>query len=107
MNPVTTLMTSRHTEGHQGAHHGVFYQDGHVPAPIHVTGLTSTQDHYPVMEHQHLQAKSPNKAYRSPRRIKGKVVRVFLQKFTLEGAIGSYACSLEASRCVTNDIPLG
>jgi hypothetical protein len=34
-------------------------------------------------------------------------VRVFRQKFTLEDAIGSHACSLEASRRVTNDIPLG
>jgi hypothetical protein len=31
----------------------------------------------------------------------------FRQKFTLEDAIGSYACSREASRRVTNDIPLG
>jgi hypothetical protein len=29
------------------------------------------------------------------------------QKFTLEGAIGSHACSLEASMRVTNGIPLG
>jgi hypothetical protein len=34
-------------------------------------------------------------------------VRVFRQKFTLEDAIGSHACSLEASRRVTNGIPLG
>jgi hypothetical protein len=34
-------------------------------------------------------------------------VRVLRQKFTLKGAIGSHACSLEASRCVTNGIPLG
>ena len=34
-------------------------------------------------------------------------MRVFRQKFTLEDAIGSHACSLEASRRVTNDIPLG
>ena len=31
----------------------------------------------------------------------------FRQKFTLEDAIGPHACSLEASRCVTNGIPLG
>jgi len=31
----------------------------------------------------------------------------FRQKFTLEDAIGSHACSLEASRRVTNGIPLG
>jgi hypothetical protein len=34
-------------------------------------------------------------------------VRVFRQKFTLEDAIGSHACSLEASWRVTNGIPLG
>jgi hypothetical protein len=34
-------------------------------------------------------------------------VRVFRQKFTLEDAIGSHACSLEANTCVTNGIPLG
>jgi hypothetical protein len=34
-------------------------------------------------------------------------VRVFRQKFTLEDAIGTHACSLQASRCVTNGIPLG
>jgi hypothetical protein len=33
-------------------------------------------------------------------------VRVFRQKFTLEDAIGAHACSLEASRRVTNVIPL-
>jgi hypothetical protein len=31
----------------------------------------------------------------------------FRQKFALEDAIGSHACSLEASERVTNDIPLG
>jgi hypothetical protein len=31
----------------------------------------------------------------------------FRQKFTLEDAIGSYACSLEATMRVTNGIPLG
>jgi hypothetical protein len=34
-------------------------------------------------------------------------VRVFRQKFTLEVAIGSHACSLEANMRVTNGIPLG
>jgi hypothetical protein len=34
-------------------------------------------------------------------------VRVFRQKFTLEDAIGSHACSLEANMRVTNGIPLG
>jgi hypothetical protein len=34
-------------------------------------------------------------------------VRVFRQKFTLEDAIGSRACSLEANMRVTNGIPLG
>jgi hypothetical protein len=34
-------------------------------------------------------------------------VRVFRQKFTLEDAIGPHASSLEASRRVTNGIPLG
>jgi hypothetical protein len=34
-------------------------------------------------------------------------VRVFRQKFTLEDAIGSHACSLEANIRVTNGIPLG
>jgi hypothetical protein len=34
-------------------------------------------------------------------------VRVFRQKLTLEDAIGSHACSLEANMRVTNDIPLG
>jgi proprotein convertase subtilisin/kexin type 5 len=34
-------------------------------------------------------------------------VRVFRQKFTLEDAIGSHACSLEANMHVTNGIPLG
>jgi hypothetical protein len=34
-------------------------------------------------------------------------VRAFRQKFTLEDAIGSHACSLEANTCVTNGIPLG
>jgi hypothetical protein len=33
--------------------------------------------------------------------------RVFRQKFTLEDAIGSHACSLDANMRVTNDIPLG
>ena len=37
----------------------------------------------------------------------GSMVRVFRQKFALEDAIGSHACSLEASRRVTNGIPLG
>jgi hypothetical protein len=31
----------------------------------------------------------------------------FRQKFTLEDAIGSHACSLEANTRVTNGIPLG
>jgi hypothetical protein len=34
-------------------------------------------------------------------------VRVFRQKFTLEDAIGSHACSLEANMRVTSGIPLG
>jgi predicted RNA binding protein YcfA (HicA-like mRNA interferase family) len=34
-------------------------------------------------------------------------VRFFRQKFTLEDAIGSHACSLEANMRVTNGIPLG
>jgi hypothetical protein len=34
-------------------------------------------------------------------------VRVFRQKFTLEDAIGSHACSLEANTRVTNGTPLG
>jgi hypothetical protein len=34
-------------------------------------------------------------------------VRVFWQKFTLENAIVSHACSLEANTRVTNGIPLG
>jgi hypothetical protein len=34
-------------------------------------------------------------------------VRVFRQQVTLEGAIGSHACSLEANIRVTNVIPLG
>ena len=34
-------------------------------------------------------------------------VRVLRQKFTLEDAIGSHACSLEANMRVTNGIPLG
>ena len=34
-------------------------------------------------------------------------MRVFRQKFTLEDAIGPHASSLEASRRVTNGIPLG
>jgi hypothetical protein len=34
-------------------------------------------------------------------------VRVFRQKFTLEDAIGPHASSLEASRRVSNGIPLG
>jgi hypothetical protein len=36
-----------------------------------------------------------------------RTVRVFRQKFTLEDAIGSHACSLEANIRVTNSIPLG
>jgi hypothetical protein len=34
-------------------------------------------------------------------------VPIFRQKFALEDAIGSHACSLEANMCVTNGIPLG
>jgi hypothetical protein len=34
-------------------------------------------------------------------------VRVFRQNFTLEDAIGSHACSLEANMRVTNGIPFG
>jgi hypothetical protein len=34
-------------------------------------------------------------------------VRVFRQEFALEDAIGSHACSFEASMHVTNGIPLG
>jgi hypothetical protein len=34
-------------------------------------------------------------------------VRVFQQEVTLEDAVGSYACSLEGIRRVTNGIPLG
>jgi hypothetical protein len=34
-------------------------------------------------------------------------VRVYRQKFTLEDAIGSHACSLEANMRVTNGNPLG
>jgi hypothetical protein len=36
-----------------------------------------------------------------------RTVRVFRQKFTLEDAIGSHACSFEANMRVTNGIPLG
>jgi hypothetical protein len=39
--------------------------------------------------------------------IAGCTVRVFRQKFTLEDAIGSHACSLQANMRVTNGIPLG
>jgi hypothetical protein len=39
--------------------------------------------------------------------LNGGTVRVFRQKFTLEDAIGSHACSLEANTRVTNGIPLG
>jgi hypothetical protein len=35
------------------------------------------------------------------------MLRVFRQKVTLEDAIGSHACSLEAKMRVTNGIPLG
>jgi hypothetical protein len=34
-------------------------------------------------------------------------VRVFRQNFTIEDAIGSHACSLEANTRVANSIPLG
>jgi hypothetical protein len=34
-------------------------------------------------------------------------MRVFRREITREDAIGSHACSLEASRRVTNSIPLG
>jgi hypothetical protein len=34
-------------------------------------------------------------------------VRVFRQKLTLEDAIGSHTCSLEANMHVTNGIPIG
>jgi hypothetical protein len=34
-------------------------------------------------------------------------VRVFRQSFALKYAIGSHACSLEASTCVTNGLPFG
>jgi hypothetical protein len=37
----------------------------------------------------------------------GGTVRAFRQKFTIEDAIGSHACSLEASTRVTNGSPLG
>jgi hypothetical protein len=37
----------------------------------------------------------------------GGTVRVCRQKFTLEDAIGSHACSLQANMRVTNGIPLG
>jgi hypothetical protein len=37
----------------------------------------------------------------------GGTVRVFRQKFTLEDAIGSRACSLEANMRVPNGIPFG
>jgi hypothetical protein len=40
-------------------------------------------------------------------RVDTGTVRVFRQKCTLEDAIGSHACSLEASRRETNGIPLG
>jgi hypothetical protein len=36
----------------------------------------------------------------------GGTVRVFRLKFTLEDAIGSHACSLDANTRVTNGIPL-
>jgi hypothetical protein len=39
--------------------------------------------------------------------IKVGTVRVFRHEFTLEDAIGSHACSLEASMYVTNGISLG
>jgi hypothetical protein len=39
--------------------------------------------------------------------VKYVTVRVFRQKFTLEDAIGSHACSLQANMRVTNGIPLG
>jgi hypothetical protein len=39
--------------------------------------------------------------------LSGGTVRVFRQKFTLEDAIGPHASWLEASRRVTNGIPLG
>jgi glutathionyl-hydroquinone reductase len=39
--------------------------------------------------------------------INNGTVRVFRQRFALEDAIGSHACSLEASNRVTNAIPLG
>jgi hypothetical protein len=34
-------------------------------------------------------------------------VRVFREKFTLDDAIGSHACSLESNIRVTNGTPLG
>jgi hypothetical protein len=44
-------------------------------------------------------------AGRGPGSVKG-TVRVFRQDFALEDAIGSHACSLEASSRATNGIPL-
>jgi 3-oxoacyl-(acyl-carrier-protein) synthase len=51
----------------------------------------------------------PSKPFRPPRKTLDRcgTVRVFRQKFTLEDAIGSHACSLEANMRVTNGIPLG
>jgi len=75
MNVVGLTQSSQLSSEHHhaGAHHGVFYADGHVPAPTNVVGLTSNQDHYPMAQHEHKTAVSPNKAYRSPRKVKGRL----------------------------------
>jgi tRNA A-37 threonylcarbamoyl transferase component Bud32 len=60
---------------------------------IAVTGLTLAYAPPEVLAHARANA--------------GGTVRVFRKKSTLEGAIGSHACSREANMRVTNGIPLG
>jgi hypothetical protein len=62
---------------------------------------------YVVPPHVQVSTTSPKDGWHLGNMV-GRTVRVFRQKFTLEGVNGSHAFApLEVSRCVTNGIPLG
>jgi hypothetical protein len=94
MNSVTTLMTSNNTEGTISA------QAMFLLTMNSVTTLMTSHNTEGTIH-------CVRTFYSAKSGTSTSTVRVFRQKCTLEDAIGSHACSLEANMRVTNGTPLG
>jgi hypothetical protein len=71
-----------------------------IQHPLEWDSMSAFERKYHIFEDLKLGAGGFGSAYEG-------TVRVFRQKFTLDDATGSHACSLEAKVRVTNGIPLG